>query len=251
MSLEDDLWDRSYECQPLPDRYAGSLSRRQAYDMQLELLSRHVSLGDRHSGWKVGATSLAILTQQGLSEPLFGYLLESGEHEDGHIFDYDELMGPAFEGELCFTIGDRPLRAPVSFDSARHAIALVHPAIELVEERIDLSFDLNLVIADNIQQRAYVIGPGVPLADDLDLSEVKLDVKVDNETRGSATEAEVLGHPLNSVVWLANKLGEFGLALEPGARVMSGSPTAQFELQRCSNVRAEFAGLGSVSLLSN
>jgi len=35
--------------------------------------------------------------------------------------------------------------------------------------------------------------------------------------------AAALGHPARAVAWLANKLGEFGVRLEPGDIVLSGS----------------------------
>jgi 2-keto-4-pentenoate hydratase len=43
---------------------------------------------------------------------------------------------------------------------------------------------------------------------------------------GSGTTAEVWGNPAASVAWLANKLSQFGMALEAGQIVMSGAVTA-------------------------
>jgi len=37
--------------------------------------------------------------------------------------------------------------------------------------------------------------------------------------------AAALGHPARSVAWLANKLSTFGVTLEPGDIVLSGSLT--------------------------
>ena len=34
-----------------------------------------------------------------------------------------------------------------------------------------------------------------------------------------------MGHPANSTAWLANKLSEFGISLEPGDIVISGGMT--------------------------
>jgi 2-keto-4-pentenoate hydratase len=250
MNLEDELWGRSYESQPLSDRHTGTLSRRQAYEMQLSLLRRHVAAGREQSGWKVGATSRAILDQQGLTEPLFGYLLAVGEMESDATIDYDSLLGPAFECELCFTLATGLIGPDVTADQAREAVATVHPAIELVEERIDLSLDLNIVIADNIQQWGYVLGRGVPLDADLDLCKVKLEVSVNGDVCGTALGSEVLGDPIHSVVWLANKLSEFGMALRPGDRIMSGSFTVQFPLRHVAAVTAIFDSVGSVGLSS-
>lgn len=52
--------------------------------------------------------------------------------------------------------------------------------------------------------------------------------------------------PVHSVVWLANKLGEYGLALEAGMRVMSGSFTRQLAVARGDTVVSTFQQFGEV-----
>ena len=56
----------------------------------------------------------------------------------------------------------------------------------------------------------------------------------------------VLGHPFNSVVWLAAKLAEFGERLRAGDYIMSGSFTRQFPLGR-DQVECSFSGIGTVA----
>jgi 2-keto-4-pentenoate hydratase len=51
-------------------------------------------------------------------------------------------------------------------------------------------------------------------------------------------------------VWLANKLSEFGMALRPGDRIMSGWFTVQFSFVRAAEVTALFDSVGSVSVSS-
>ena len=52
--------------------------------------------------------------------------------------------------------------------------------------------------------------------------------------------------PEESIVWLANKLAEFGLRLEAGMRVMSGSFTKQYALAQGDHIEARFDPFGSV-----
>ena len=228
-----------------PPELVGRLSMEQAYQVQLAVLERFVRAGERHAGWKVGLTAKAMQEQQRVHEPVFGFLLESGHRASGAVLSFDELIAPGFENELCITMGG-PLSGPgVTIEHARRAIAGVAPALEIIERRGDFTADLCLALADNAQQRAFVTGPAHPLGD-LDLSTVTVDVVVNGVQRDHARGAEVLGTPLASIAWLANKLAEFGRVLEAGARVMSGSFTRQYPLVRGDRVEARFDPLGAV-----
>jgi 2-keto-4-pentenoate hydratase len=232
---------------PVPLGLIGKLSQREAYEVQLELLTRRIRNAERQAGWKVGATSAAILEQQGLTEPLFGYLMEGDEARADEPLNIQLLQRPAVECELCFVL-DRPLSGPrASVNDAMRSVGTVHPAMELVEERIDLSLDLNLVIADNIQQFGYLLGAGVEVTE-VDLADIPLTVLVNGKPISTANSSAVLGNPINAVVWLANKLSEFGISLPAGSRILSGSLARQIPLSGASTVEARFAPLGSVSL---
>ena len=65
---------------------------------------------------------------------------------------------------------------------------------------------------------------------------------------GTATAAEVMGTPLNSLAWVANHLGARGLALRTGDVVMSGSVSKVLPVKAGDTVRATFTRLGSVSV---
>jgi 2-keto-4-pentenoate hydratase len=63
-----------------------------------------------------------------------------------------------------------------------------------------------------------------------------------------ATGAEVMGTPLASVAWLANRLADFGRRLDAGMRVMSGSFTRQYAVDHAGDeVEARFAPFGPVA----
>ena len=56
----------------------------------------------------------------------------------------------------------------------------------------------------------------------------------------------VLGHPLNSIAWLAAKLSAYGRRLEAGDHIMTGSFTRQFLIAPGDRIRTEFDRLGAV-----
>lgn len=241
----ESIWQSMRQGRHHPAQWAHRLDMQQGYDIQLGILRRLVATGEVHAGWKVGLTAAAMRAQMKVHEPCFGFLLASGNRPSGHVFEYASLIAPGFENELCLTIGET-LRGPgIGFEQARRAIAAVAPALEIIETRGDFAADLPLTMADNAQQKAFVTGAPQPL-DERDLSAARVSVYVDEALRDQAMGVEVMGNPVNSIVWLANKLAEFGHALEAGQRVISGSFTRQYRLDGPARVRAVFEPFGVV-----
>ena len=118
----------------------------------------------------------------------------------------------------------------------------------MVEKRGVFNADLPLAFAGNAQQRAFVTGDFVPLSDDVDPAAIEVEVFVNGRSQECALGAEVLGSPINSVVWLARKLATLDHGLRPGDLIMSGSFTRQYAIAKHDRVRAVFRGLGAVEI---
>ena len=243
----ESIWENARRGIHYPVEWHGKFTLANAYQVQLGILGRYLAEGESQAGWKVGVTSKAMQEQQGVNEPVFGFLLTSGNRSSGVIFQNQSLIKPGFENELCLTLGDR-LRGPgVTIEQARAAIASVAPALEIIERRGKFG-DLPLSLADNAQQKAFVTGaPTSPLDPAFDLSATTLEVFVDGELADQAAATAVMGNPAASIAWLANKLAEFNLALEAGMRVMSGSFTRQHPVDAPARVEARFSPFGSVT----
>jgi 2-keto-4-pentenoate hydratase len=227
-----------------PKAWEDRLTLDDAYRIQLGLLARR---GARRVGWKVGLTSKAIQEQFRVHEPVFGCLLSDGLLQSGHRFRGDELIAPGFENELCVVL-DRDLAAGATRDDVAAAVGRVHPALEIIETRGDLTAQLALALADNAQQKAFVIGPAMERAALPELRAVRARVRINDAEVAAATGEAVLGHPYNSIVWLAGKLAQFGERLRAGDYVMTGSFTRQFPLHSGDRVEADFAGIGAVAV---
>ena len=146
-------------------------------------------------------------------------------------------------------VKEKPLRGPgVDVAVARAAVRGCHPAMELVENRGDFTAQLAVAVADNVQQRAFVVGPEVPLETDTNLAAVRCEVDINGKQVAQATGDAVMGDPYASLAWLANKLAEYGRSLEPGQYVMSGSFTRQFPLAEGDVAQTRFDGIGTVAL---
>lgn len=225
-----------------PTAWFDRLSLDDAYRLQLALLDRR---GEKRIGWKVGLTSRAIQQQFQVHEPVFGCLLADGKLASGHTFRADELIAPGFENELCIVMG-ADLAANATAADVAAAVARVHPAFEIIETRGDLTRQLALALADNAQQKAFVLGPAVERAALPELDKVTVSVRINDAQVAAGDGGAVLGHPYNSVAWLAAKLAQFGERVKTGDYIMSGSFTRQFPLHAGDRIQADFAGIGRV-----
>ena len=212
----------------------------------LALIRRRRSEGARRIGWTVGLTARAIQQQFGVHEPVFACLLAEGLVKSGHVFRGDELIEPGFENELCIVL-DRDLPANATRADVAAAVARVYPAFEIIETRGDLSGQLALALADNGQQKAFVLGEPVSREELPELDAVTVRVRINGAEVATASGDAVLGHPYNSVAWLASKLTHFGERLSAGDYIMSGSFTRQFPLARGDRIEAVFDGIGAVT----
>jgi 2-keto-4-pentenoate hydratase len=230
-----------------PQAWLDRLSIDDAYRIQLGLIQhRCAKTKQRRIGWKVGLTAQAIQQQFGFDEPVFGCLLDEGKVSSGHAFEHARLIRPGFESELCMELA-RDVAPGASFADVAAAIRVIHPALEIIETRGDFVGQIALALADNAQQFAFVLGPPIRAAEAGDLSKVVAHVRVKGVEVGEGRGDAVLGHPYNSISWLATKLASFGETLRAGDLIMTGSFTRQFPLSAGDRVETEFEGLGTVT----
>ncbi len=69
-----------------------------------------------------------------------------------------------------------------------------------------------------------------------------------SEIEETGVAAGVLGHPALGVAWLANKLGQHGVALEPGHLVLAGSFTRVVFAKKGDTLHADFGALGGIAV---
>lgn len=231
-----------------PTTLAKTMTLDEAYAVQFALLEQHEQHNNRQAGWKVGLTAKAMQEQQGMHEPVFGHLLQSGHLTSPASLPFESLVAPGFENELCLKLKSPLAGSDVSFDEAAAAIGAVAPAMELIEKRGMIKDDLPLIMAGNAQQRAFITGEFISFTPDVNLAEISVSVNVNGDEKETALGAEVLGNPVQSVIWLAEKLAQFGRGLRPGDMIMSGSFTKQYDLAKADRVDVTFTAFGTASI---
>jgi 2-keto-4-pentenoate hydratase len=241
----EDFWTARARGEFFPQAYYDRLTLDDAYRIQLALIDRRVAAGERQIGWKVGLTAKAIQEQFGFHEPVFACILET--RPTGHVFGATELIHPGFETEVCVRLG-QGLEGNVSLEQIRAAVDVIYPSFEIIETRGDLAKQIALGLADNGQQRSVVVGAPVKLAPTLELDRVEARIRLNGNELARGLGSAVLGHPLNSIKWLAEKLGQYGRRLRAGDVIMTGSFARQFPLQAGDFAVADFSGIGRVEV---
>jgi 2-keto-4-pentenoate hydratase len=239
--LIEAFWQARQQGIYFPPAWFGKLTLEEAYAVQLGLIERRCAAGERQIGWKVGLTAPAIQQQFGFHEPVFGCILDS--KPSGHRFAPADLIAPGFENELCMRLGV-DLSGKITLQDAAAAIDVVYPSLEIIETRGPFTEQIALALADNAQQKTIILGP--PAALPADPATIEARVSINGQLVATGTGDAVLGNPLNSIVWLAGKLGAYGRGLKAGDLVMTGSFTRQFPIAPGDEIETIFSNLGSV-----
>jgi 2-keto-4-pentenoate hydratase len=236
---------------PLPPLTASypHMSVADAYAVQLAQVAAWTAAGRLVKGHKVGLTSAAMQRQLGVDQPDFGHLLDSMFIPDGGVADIGRFLQPRVEPEIALVLG-RPLAGPgVTVAEAIAAVDFVLPALEIIDSRIaDWKITLADTIADNASSGGVVLGTRPVRLDGLDLALAGCLFYVNGELNATGAGGAVLGSPVNALVWLANTLGERGVALRAGHVVLPGSVTAAVPVSAGISVTARFGGVGSVNI---
>lgn len=225
------------------------LTVKDAYQVQLETISRKVKEGQKIIGKKIGLTSLAMQKLLGVGEPDYGHLLDGMVVENGGSISMDQVLQPKVEAEIAFIL-KKELKGPnVTALDVLRATEYILPALEIVDSRIkDWKIKLPDTIADNASSGLYVLGGKPVKVDEVDLELLGTVLTKNGELVNTGVGAAALGNPANCVAWLANKLSDFDITLKAGEVILSGALSAAVDAKANDTFTARFAHLGQVSV---
>jgi 2-oxo-hept-3-ene-1,7-dioate hydratase len=224
------------------------ITMEDAYAISTEVARRRVAAGAKLIGHKVGLTSKAMQRSSQIDEPDYGHLLDDMMIPDGARVPHENYCRPRVEIELAFIMGDTLKGPGVTLPDVLRATEYVVPAIEIVDARVQDPRKIFDTIADNGAAAGIVIG-GRPIGPmDVDLRWVSGIMYCNSEIEETGVAAGVLGHPALGVAWLANKLGQHGVALEPGHLVLAGSFTRVVFAKKGDTLHADFGELGGIAV---
>ena len=205
--------------------------------------------GDKVIGYKAGLTNPAVQKRFNASAPVYGVVYEKMMLPDGSTVDAKFGARPLFEADMLVRVRDAGInQAKTPADVLKH-IDQVIPAIELPDLIVAAPPKLNgaAVAAINVGARYFVTGtpiavtPNSQIAEALRTMTVVVSGAEGELDRGKGSD--VLEHPLNAVVWLAQDLQRQGLALKKGDLVSVGSFSKLLPPKAGQHIQVQYQGL--------
>jgi 2-oxopent-4-enoate/cis-2-oxohex-4-enoate hydratase len=225
------------------------ISIEDAYHIQQQMLSRRLEKGERVIGKKIGVTSKPVMNLLGVHQPDFGYLLDGMVYNEGESIVMDTLIQPKAEGEIAFLL-KKDLQGPgVTAADVLAATEGVMACFEIVDSRItDWKIKIQDTVADNASCGVFVLGDQLVDIANVDLGLCGMVLEKNGEIVVTGAGAATMGHPVNAMVWLANTLGNLGIALKAGDIVLSGAMGAMVPVVKGDNLRMTIGGIGGCSV---
>ena len=235
---------------PLTERWP-EITIDDAYHVSLHMVQRRLQDdGEKIIGKKIGVTSPAVQEMLGVFQPDFGYLTDKMVYPNGGPMPISsELIQPRAEGEIAFKLkGD--LHGPgVTNEDVLAATEYVMPCFEIVDSRVDdWKVKIQDTVADNASCGLFVLGDDHADANELDFPNLKMRVYKNGKVLSEGVGSAALGSPVNCVTWLANTLGEYGITLDAGDVVLSGSLVPLEPVQAGDEMVLEVEGVGSAAV---
>jgi 2-oxopent-4-enoate/cis-2-oxohex-4-enoate hydratase len=225
-----------------------------AYVISRRFLERRLGDGERVVGKKIGVTSKVVQRALDVHQPDFGWLTDRMRYEcvadaPAELPIGRELIQPRAEGEIAFVL-KRDLRGPgVTPSDVLAATDHVLACFEIVDSRIrDWKIRIQDTVADNASSGLFALGADRVDPRHVDFFTCGIVVEKNGEILSTGAGAAALGSPLLCVAWLADTLGRFGVPLEAGEVILSGSLVPLEPVRPGDRMRATIAGIGTVDV---
>ena len=226
-----------------------------AYAIQNAIYRAKLEEGREVVGWKIGLTSKAMQSALNIDIPDSGILFDDMVFETGARVPKGRFIQPRIEAEIAFVMKAPLSGAEVTRDDVLAATDYVAPSIEILDTRIVRQdpetgqvrkvFD---TISDNAANAGVVLGAAHHAVEPFDLRWVGAITSRNGEVEETGLGAGVLNDPVESVVWLARRMAQYGQSIEPGQIILSGSFIRPVECPPGTEIHADFGSFGQVDI---
>ncbi|MEY2909182.1 MAG: 2-oxopent-4-enoate hydratase [Pseudomonadota bacterium] len=220
-----------------------------AYRISLRLLENRLAKGEQVIGKKIGVTSQAVMDMLNVHQPDFGFMTDAMRH-DGDMPISQLLIQPRAEGELAFLLKKDLVGPGVTMADVIAATEAIVPCFEVVDSRIhDWKIKIQDTVSDNASCGLFTINESAAInPDGFDLSTCVMTVTKNGKEISRGLGSAAMGNPAICVAWLANTLGEFGIKLNAGDVILSGSLVPLEPVQAGDSMTVSVEGIGACSV---
>lgn len=226
-----------------------------AYAIQNAIYRAKLDAGRKVIGWKIGLTSKAMQQALNIDIPDSGILFDHMLFQTSASVPKDRFIQPRIEAEIAFVMKAPLAGENVSREDVLTATDFVAPSLEILDTRILRAdpetgqtrkiFD---TISDNAANAGVVLGAQKHDPSAVDLRWVGAITTRDGVVEETGLGAGVLNDPVESVVWLARRMAQYGQGIEPGQIILSGSFIRPIECPSGTEIHADFGPFGHVDL---
>ena len=221
----------------------------EAYRIQRVMIEQYEKGGYTVSGKKLGYTNPSMQKELGLTEPSYGHLFREAYFLSGQRIPFDRFLQPGIEAEIAFVMKEDLNLLHVTETELLSAVGYVTAALEIVDTR-QLRSNRTFVdsIGDNASFGACVLGRTRVPCSEIVFEKMSVTLMKNGEILDRGTGRSVMGSPINSMLWLANKLISQGSYLKRGDTVISGSLVSMAPAQKGDSFCARFDLLDEVRI---
>jgi 2-keto-4-pentenoate hydratase len=226
-------------------------TREEAYAIQDAMA---VVINKPTVGWKLGATSPAMRAKAGHDGPIIGRVFEEVMYISPVTLPMARFPHSRAECEFAFRLlEDIPARPEGYTPEELAPKVTLHLAVEIIGNRypLDLGFGKTSTIdeiADNGTGIGFVFGPEVPGWRDLDLRNLVIDIRVDDNPLAENFLGPDRAQPIESLSQAIEILCARNIGLSAGEYVSTGAATDPQHVHAGSKVRARFGDLGEIAI---
>lgn len=221
-----------------------NMTLKEAYEIQRMSIQMRVERGEKITGYKLGFTSKAKMEQMGVHDLIWGILTNEMELKQGETVNLNRWIHPRAEPEIAFRVS-KDIDREITLEQLPEYLDRMAPALEVIDSRYEnFKFSLEDVVADNCSSTGYVIGDWQPLSSEI--SNLEMDLLVNDEIVESATSAAILENPFLSVIELSRLASNAGLTVKKGQIILAGAATAAVFLKPNQQIAVNVETMGSV-----
>lgn len=231
------------------------MTMEDAYAVQNAIYQAKREAGQKVIGWKIGLTSKAMQSALNIDIPDSGILFDDMLFETGATVPAGRFIQPRIEAEIAFVMNAAVGGADVTRQDIIAATDYVAPAIEILDTRIQRkdpatgkARNVLDTISDNAANAGIVLGAERHKIDAHDLRWIGAITSRNGEVEETGLGAGVLNDPVESVVWLAQRMAQYGQSIKPGQIILSGSFIRPIECPPGTEIHAGFGAFGSVDI---